>query len=82
MNTKIRVKTQKVNDKISDKTKHIMKISHINLNCNIFESGVKHHKPTNRLYIHRYIGSNVKNRYWMNTDADYFECIGMSEILK
>ena len=32
MNTKIRVKTQKVNDKISDKTKHIMKISHINLN--------------------------------------------------
>ena len=32
MNTKIRVKTQKVNDKISDITKHIMKISHINLN--------------------------------------------------
>jgi hypothetical protein len=32
MNTKIRVKTQKVNDKILDKTKHIMKISHINLN--------------------------------------------------
>ena len=32
MNTKIRVKTQKVNDEISDKTKHIMKISHINLN--------------------------------------------------
>ena len=35
MNTKIRVKTQKVNDKISDKTKHIMKISHINLNIDI-----------------------------------------------
>ena len=32
MNTKIRVKTQKVNDKISDKKKHIMKIPHINLN--------------------------------------------------
>ena len=32
MNTKIRVKTQKVNDKISDKTTHIMKILHINLN--------------------------------------------------
>jgi len=31
MNTKIRVKTQKVNDKISDKTKLIMKISHINI---------------------------------------------------
>ena len=32
MNTNIRVKAQKVNDKISDKTKHIMKISHINVN--------------------------------------------------
>ena len=32
MNTKIRVKTQNVNDKISDKKKHIMKISNINLN--------------------------------------------------
>jgi len=32
MNTKIRVKTPKVNDKISDKTKHIMKISHISVN--------------------------------------------------
>jgi len=28
---KIRVKTQKVNDKISDKTKHIIKIPHINI---------------------------------------------------
>ena len=35
MNTKIRVKTQKVNDKISEKMKHIMKISHINLNIDI-----------------------------------------------
>jgi len=26
------VKTQKVNDKISDKTEHIMKISHISVN--------------------------------------------------
>ena len=32
MDAKLRVKTQKVNDKISDKAKHIMKISHINLN--------------------------------------------------
>jgi hypothetical protein len=32
MDAKIRVKTQKVNDKISDKAKHIMKISHINVN--------------------------------------------------
>ena len=29
---KIRVKTQQLNYKISDKTKHIMKISHINVN--------------------------------------------------
>jgi hypothetical protein len=32
MDTKIRVQTQKVNDKISEKAKHIMKISHININ--------------------------------------------------
>jgi hypothetical protein len=49
MNTKIRVKTQKVNDKNSDKTKHIMKISHINLS--IYDEKITSERSRKRCFV-------------------------------
>jgi hypothetical protein len=60
MNTKIRGKTQKVNEKISDKTKHIMKISHINLNINDKTATSQKKKKINKIHVFKIIKKNEK----------------------